>query len=222
MPPRFFISYVLCFSMIQPIPCTAQEPEKPSQSKYKLTVVEGASTMKRAKKGRVSAQAVVKVTDENDVPVAGIAITFLLPQLTGAGATFAGGGMASIVTTNAVGLASSGSFAAVGGSSFSLSVAAAVPGGVISAAIPVNTAALAIGAGAAGGAGAGTGGAAAGGAAGGAGAGLSAGVIGGIVAGVAGAVVAGVVAATKGGNSSPTQPTTPRGAIGIGSGPVFR
>ena len=217
MPPRFFISYVLCFSMIQPIPCTAQEPEKPTQSKYKLTVVEGASTMKRAKKGRVSAQAVVKVTDENDVPVAGIAITFLLPQLSGAGATFAGGGMASIVTTNAVGLASSGSFAAVGGSSFSLSVAAAVPGGVISAAIPVNTAALAIGAGAAGGAGAGTGGAA-----GGAGAGLSAGVIGGIVAGVAGAVVAGVVAATKGGNSSPTQPTTPRGAIGIGSGPVFR
>ncbi len=217
MPPRFFISYVLCFSMIQPIPCTAQEPEKPMQSKYKLTVVEGASTMKRAKKGRVSAQAVVKVTDENDVPVAGIAITFLLPQLSGAGATFAGGGMASIVTTNAVGLASSGSFAAVGGSSFSLSVAAAVPGGVISAAIPVNTAALAIGAGAAGGAGAGTGGAA-----GGAGAGLSAGVIGGIVAGVAGAVVAGVVAATKGGSSGPTQPTTPRGAIGIGSGPVFR
>lgn len=217
-PPRFIISYVLCFSMIQPIPCTAQEPEKPTQSKYKLTVVEGASTMKRAKKGRVSAQAVVKVTDENDVPVAGIAITFLLPQLSGAGATFAGGGMASIVTTNAVGLASSGSFAAVGGSSFSLSVAAAVPGGVISAAIPVNTAALAIGAGAAGGAS----GAAAGGAAGGAGAGLSAGVIGGIVAGVAGAVVAGVVAATKGGSSSPTQPTTPRGAIGIGSGPVFR
>ncbi len=216
-PPRFIISYVLCFSMIQPIPCTAQEPEKPTQSKYKLTVVEGASTMKRAKKGRVSAQAVVKVTDENDVPVAGIAITFLLPQLSGAGATFAGGGMASIVTTNAVGLASSGSFAAVGGSSFSLSVAAAVPGGVISAAIPVNTAALAIGAGAAGGTGA-----AAGGAAGGAGAGLSAGVIGGIVAGVAGAVVAGVVAATKGGSSSPTQPTTPRGAIGIGSGPVFR
>lgn len=218
MPPRYLISYVLCFSMIQPIPCTAQEPEKPTQSKYKLTVVEGASTMKRAKKGRVSAQAVVKVTDENDIPVSGIAITFLLPQLSGAGATFAGGGMASIVTTNAVGLASSGSFAAVGGSSFSLSVAAAVPGGVISAAIPVNTAALAIGAGAAGGAS----GAAAGGAAGGAGAGLSAGVIGGIVAGVAGAVVAGVVAATKGGSSSPTQPTTPRGAIGIGSGPVFR
>ncbi len=219
MPPtRFVISYVLCFSMIQPIPSVAQEPEKPTQSKYKLTVVESASTMKRAKKGRVSAQAVVKVTDENDIPVSGIAITFLLPQLSGAGATFAGGGMASIVTTNAVGLASSGSFAAVGGSTFSLSVAAAVPGGVISAAIPVNTAALAIGAGAAGGAS----GAAAGGAAGGAGAGLSAGVIGGIVAGVAGAVVAGVVAATKGGSSSPTQPTTPRGAIGIGSGPVFR
>ncbi len=218
MPPtRFVISYVLCFSMIQPIPCVAQEPEKSTQSKYKLTVVESASTMKRAKKGRISAQAVVKVTDENDVPVAGIAITFLLPQLSGAGATFAGGGMASIVTTNAVGLASSGSFAAVGGSSFSLSVAAAVPGGVISAAIPVNTAALAIGAGAAGGAS----GAAAGGAAGGAG-GLSAGVIGGIVAGVAGAVVAGVVAATKGGGSSPTTTTTPRGAIGIGAGPVFR
>src|SRR5713101_2026174 len=81
-----------------------------TNQRYKLTIVEGASTSKRVKKGRVSSQAVVKLTDENDIPVSGIAVAFTIPQLTGGGAAFASGGFTSIVTTNAAGIASSGAF----------------------------------------------------------------------------------------------------------------
>src|ERR1700733_4594729 len=65
----------------------------PTPPKYKLTVLEGASTSKRVKKGRVSSQAVVKITDQNDVPVPGIGVSFILPQLSSGGATFASGGL---------------------------------------------------------------------------------------------------------------------------------
>lgn len=197
-----------------------QEPPKPeTPQKYKLTVVENASRAKRVKKNRVSAEAVVKVTDENDIPIAGIAVTFTIPNLAG-GATFATGSFTSVVTTNAVGLASSGSFVTGTSTAFSMSAVASIPGGTISAAIPVNTAAAIAGAGAgAGGAGAG----AAGGAAGGTAAGVSTGLVVGIVAGVAavGAVVAKV--ATGGGSSSPTSnpPNRPSATIGVGSGPTF-
>ncbi len=202
------ISVLLCGSLLNPglmagqqtTPETAQANATPQ--KYKLTVLEGASSSKRVKKGRVSSQAVVKVTDQNDVPVAGIAVFFTLPQLSGGGAAFAGGGLTSLATTNAVGVASSGAFSAAAGSSFSISVAASVPGGVVlTGAVPVSTAAAAAGAGAAG---------AAGGAAGAAGA--SAGVSTAVIVGIAAAAVAGgigaAVALTRGGSGS-TTPAAP-------------
>ena len=118
-----------------------QVPTATEHQKYTLTVVQSASSAKRLKKNRVSAQAVIKVTDENDVPVAGIAVTFTIPQFVSGGASFASGGLTSIVTTNAAGLASSTSFVTGASSSFSMTAAASVPGGAISATIPVNTAA---------------------------------------------------------------------------------
>ena len=208
------ISVLLCCSLLNPGLTAAQQamPEAAQAAaapqKYKLTVLAGASVSKRVKKGRVSSQAVVKVTDENDVPVAGITVFFTLPQLSG-GAAFAGGGMTSLVTTNAVGVASSGVFSATAGSSISVSVAASVPGGVaLTGTVPVSMTATAAGAA----------GAAAGGGAGaaGAGGGASTGLIIGIAAG---AVAAGVGAAValkgKGGSSTTTTPPGP--ALTVGS-----
>jgi len=223
---RAVVSFILTGILVSPGFAQAQEAAKaePTQ-KFKLSVVEGASTAKRIKKKRVSAQTVVKVTDQNDAPVAGIAVTFAIPQIVGGGASFATGGLTSVVVTNAAGLASSGSFVAGASSAFSMSVAASVPGGVLTAAVPVNAAAaLAAGAGAgAGGAGAGAGGAAAGGAAGGAAgaaAGISAGVIAGVAAGVAAAAVVAAKVATGGKSNSTTSPPSSPTTIGLGGATV--
>lgn len=195
------------FSQPQHLP----KGDAPTQ-KYKLTILENAGKLKRVKKNRVSAESVIQITDENNVPVAGIAVTFTIPSLIGGGASFASGGLASIVTTNAAGIASSGSFVAGTASTFSMSVVASVPGGALSAGIPVNAgAALAAGGGGAAGAGTGAGGATGGHTA------LIIGI-------VAGAVAAGAVAAkvaTGGGGKNPSQPATPSATITIGSGPSF-
>jgi len=174
-----------------------------------LSIVDGATTGKRAKKGKVSSEAVIRVTDENDVPVAGIAVAFLLPQAMG-GASFAGGGLSAIVTTNAAGLASSGSFSATAGSSFGLSVSASVPAGTLTATIPVNTSAMAA---------ASSGSAGAAGSSG-AGGGISTGVLVAVIAAV-GAAVGGGLAATRSKDKPTAAPTGPRGTIGAGAGPVF-
>jgi hypothetical protein len=187
----------------QAIPDGAQASAAPRR--YKLTVLEGASTSKRVKKGRVSSQAVVKITDENDVPVPGIAVAFTLPQLSSGGAAFASGGLTSMATTNAAGVASSGALSAATGSSFSITVTASVPGGVLTGAVPVSAGAVA-GAAAAGGAGVSTG----------------------LIVGIAAAVVAGAVGAAlalKGGSSSsattPSTPTTPTATVGAASSITF-
>jgi len=208
---RSTLSFVLCFvlasraAMPQDVAGTAAAP------KYKLTIVEDASTSKRAKKGRVSSQAVVKVTDENNLPVPLIAIAFVIPQSAG-GAAFATGGLTSMVVTNAAGIATSGTFTAPAGASFSMSATASLPGGgVLTASVPVTASV-------------GAAGAAAGGAAG-AGAGLSTGVIVGIVVAVAVAAAVGIaVGLNKGGSSSPaaTPPSTvPTGTIGSPGTPTI-
>lgn len=204
------ISVLLCCALANPMLMPGQQatPGAPlanaAPQKYKLTILEGASSSKRVKKGRVSSEAVVKITDENDVPVAGIAVAFTLPQLSAGGAAFATGGLTSVATTTATGIASSGAFSAAAGSTFGVSVAASVPGGVVlTGTVSVSTAAAA----AAGAAGAG----AAGGA--GVGAGVSTGLIVGIVAGV-GAVAA--VAAKVLTKSSAT-PTIPPAVPGVGT-----
>lgn len=139
---RSVVASILCLALSSPGIVMAQEPAP----KYKLTIVEDASTSKRVKKGRVSSQAVVKVTDQNNLPVPAIAITFLIPQGTG-GAAFASGGLTSIGTTNAAGIASSGTFSTTAGSSFNMSASAAVPGGNITLPIPISTTAVAAAAG---------------------------------------------------------------------------
>ncbi len=174
----------LCLANLQMLP--AQEPGPP---KYKLTIVENAATAKRVKKGRVSSQAVVMVTDQNDVPVPGVAVIFTLPQING-GASFAKGGQTATATTNASGQASSGAFTAPAGSSFSVAAAATVSGTAVSIAIPITATATAVAA-------------AAGGIS-------TLAIIGLAAAGVAGAVVAAVK--LSGGKSAP------QGTIGTPTG----
>jgi len=210
-----FLSMVL---LATPAVCQDQNVSGPDVTpRYKLVVLEGAGQVKRVKKGRISAEAVVKVTDANDVPVPGVAVAFSIPSFAGGGATFATGSLTSIAATNAAGIASSGSFMAGTGGAFSMGVTASVPGGALTAAIPVNAATVAAAGGAAGGTAAG-----AGGGAGGAGAGVSAGVIAGVAAGaVAVAAVAAKVLTGGKKTPDPAKPPVPSATIGLGTGITF-
>ena len=144
---RSCIAVFLCLCIITLAEKMSAQESAPA---YKLIIVENAATIKRVKGGRVSSQAVVRVTDRNDRPVAGVAVTFALPQFPG-GASFANGALTSLTTTNAVGQASSGAFTAPAGSSFSVSVTASVAGAALTAAVPVAaTSAAVAGAGGAG------------------------------------------------------------------------
>jgi hypothetical protein len=193
-----------------------QEPQPPAGTaqRYKLTIVEDASKFRRAARGRASSEAVVKVTDENDRPVAGIVVMFSMPQLTGA--SFSGGALTLTSTTTSTGLASAGvSVSTAATTNFSIAVTASVPGSTLTASIPVNAAAAAA---------AGTGSAsttAAGG--GGGGGGLSSGALAAIVAAVGGGAAAGIYAATRPKDRPPTNsntgtPPPPGIRIGIGGG----
>jgi hypothetical protein len=186
---------------------TGQQGALAAPQKYKLTILESAPSSRRVKKGRVSSQAVIKVTDENDVPVAGIAVSFMLPQISG-GASFASGGLTSVVTTNAAGIASSGTFSAAAGSTFSVSVSASVPGGaVVTGAVPISTSAAAAGAGAGAGAAGATTAAA--------GAGHLALIIGVAAAAVAGGVGAAVALSARTTNNTSTATPTVGSAVSI-------
>jgi len=136
---------ILCGVMLSPGLASAQDPAQPAMAgqKYKLTILPGASTLERHKKGRSSSQAVAMVTDSNNVPVPGITVTFLLPQAGTNGATFTAGGSVSVATTNSAGVASSGTISSAAGSSLSVSVSAATPGGVLTATASVTAAAAA-------------------------------------------------------------------------------
>lgn len=174
-----------------------------SQGNYKLTILDSAATSRRADQGRVSSQAVVEVTDENDDPVSGIIVTFTIPQVTGGGAEFANGGFMMTVPTNNAGIASSGPFTAQPGTTFDMAVTASTPGAAISTTIPVALSAAAVSAG------------------------LSTAAIVGIIVGIGAAAAAGVYFGTRNSGSTgstnpgtPT-PTTPTGTIGSAGVPVF-
>lgn len=200
-PALSLILSVLLTGVLSP----AQVPQAPAATtpptagpRYKLTIVADAATSKRVKKGRVSSQAVVKVTDENDRPMPAIAVLFTIPQITGGGASFDATGATSMATTDANGVATSGTYTS-SAARFDITATASTPSGPVSVAIPVAITAAA------------------------AGAGISAGVLVLILAAVGGAAAAGIVLGTKGGGSSSsssgggvTAATGPTGSI---SGP---
>jgi len=194
-PPGSVLTVLLCWSLLGLGIAPAQQAAQPAgtSQKYKLTIIKGAPTSRRSKKGRVSSEAVVQVTDSNNVPVPGITVTFLLPQVGSSGAAFGNGALSAIVTTNATGVASSGSISAAAGSTFSVGVSAAGPSGVATATVSISAAAV--------------------------GAAVSTGVI----VAIAAVVVGGAVVAAKvvAGSKGSTPPPTPSGAIGAAGAPTF-
>jgi hypothetical protein len=179
---------VLCGILLSPGVVPAQEMTQPAggAQKYKLTILAGASTLERHKKGRSSSEAVAMVTDSNNVPVPSITVTFLLPQSGTSGATFTSGGFTSVVTTNANGIATSGSISSAAGSTLSVGVSAATPSGILTSTASVSAAVA-----------------------------TTAAVSTGVLVAIGAVVVAGAVVAAKVlTKSNPASPATPTGAIG--------
>ncbi|MGA3077616.1 MAG: hypothetical protein ABSG56_28530 [Bryobacteraceae bacterium] len=190
---RETLSVLLCSLLSLSQTVRAQEAGPPTQ--LNIVIVEGDGAVNNLRQ-RVVREPIVRVEDQNHKPVAGAAVSFLLPG-DGAGGTFVNGGKLLTVTTDANGQAVARGIVAnrVAGP-YQIHVAASV--GKVTATQTIaqsNVAAAAT---------------------------LSTVAIAGIVAAVAtvGIVVAKVV---TGGKSSPPPPPpqAPTGTIGLGSGPVF-
>jgi hypothetical protein len=223
---RFWIAIIATLAQIAPAPAVTpgllaeaqqQQPVAAgARPTYRIEILSAAAKPTRRRQGMVSSESVIRVTDSNDRPVAGVVVTFSVTQLSGGSASFVNGTTSAFVTTNASGIASTGPVTASTASTFNISVSASVSGQTLTATIPVNMATVAAGAGGA------TAGAAAGAGAGaGAGGGISAAVIGVIAAAGAAAAVVAVKAAgggdggTAGGISNGgSTPGNPRIRIG--------
>jgi hypothetical protein len=94
------ISIILCFSLIR-VSTYAQEP--PSGPELKITIIDGDEAINNIRQ-RTAREPIVQVEDENNRPVAGAAVVFLLPN-DGAGGTFTGGAKSLSVMTDANGRA---------------------------------------------------------------------------------------------------------------------
>ena len=164
--------------------------ESPPPPKYKIEILSAAGNPKKRKKNTISSESVIRVTDQNDVPVAGVTVMFAISQLSGGSASFANGASSTIVTTNAAGVAATGEVEASATSTFNINATASVSGQSVTTTIPISMATVA---------------AAAGG-----GAAISGVMIGVIIAVAAGAAVGAAVALGGGSSSStPSTPTTP-------------
>jgi hypothetical protein len=183
----------------------APQPQAPAADtpKFKIEILTAAGKAQKRRQGMISSESVVRVTDENDVPVAGATVTFLLTQVSGGSASFINGTGTNVLTTNAQGIASTGPVTASPQSTFNIVASAGSAGQAASVTIPVSMAAVAAGVGA--------------------GAGISALALTLIVVGAAAA--AGVAVAAGGGGNGGSSPTPPPSAlpsvrIGVGSGGV--
>lgn len=195
----FVIAHVIFTPITWPASPLGQVAEGPA---LRLQIVEGEGAVNNVK-SRVGREPVVRVVDRNNKPVAGAAVTFLLPQ-TGASGSFVGGTSMLNVITNAQGLAAATGLQANGAAgAFHINVVASFQGHTATAAIAQSNAALASGVGGAGSAGGGAG----------AGSGVSMGVVAAVGAAIAGAVVAGIAMGgdddKRGGGGVVTTPVLP-------------
>ena len=157
-------------------------------SSLKIVVLEGEGAVNIIQQ-KTAVRPLVEVRDRNNLPVAGVPVTFSIGG--GQGAAFAGGVQTLTVTTNAAGQAAASGLNALSSGAFQIQVQAAYQGQIATAAISQTnfaTAAAAAQAGAT--AGGGTTSGTAGGAAGGGGGGISGTTIGIIGAAVGGGALA--------------------------------
>lgn len=101
MGNRVVSAALFCAMLAQNIPLRAQQA--PSSGKINIVIVEGEGAINNVRQ-RVAREPIVQVEDENRKPIAGAAVTFLLPNQ-GAGATFANGARSLTITTDAQGRA---------------------------------------------------------------------------------------------------------------------
>lgn len=98
------ISVVMFYAMlVQSVPVHGQDAPAAGAGRIRIVIVEGEGAINNVRQ-RVAREPIVQVEDENRRPVAGAAVTFLLPNQ-GAGATFANGGQSLTITTDAQGRA---------------------------------------------------------------------------------------------------------------------
>ena len=181
---------------------TAQEG---NQQKLKIVIVEGDGAINNVRQ-RVAREVIVQVNDENDRPIAGVAVSFLLPS-SGPGGVFANGTNVLNVATNAAGRAVAGFTPNPVSGAFQVNATASFQGQIATTAISQTNALAAAGAVA--------GGATTGSVVGATSGGISAATVAVVAAAVVGAVAVGVVVAKKEENNPPTQPPTIRiGASG--------
>lgn len=98
MLKRWLAVWLFCTILIQHLPLNAQ-----GIGKINIVIVEGEGAINNVRQ-RVAREPIVQVEDENRKPVAGAAVTFLLPNQ-GAGASFANGAQSLTITTDAQGRA---------------------------------------------------------------------------------------------------------------------
>ena len=172
--------------------------QAPAAGGLRIVVLAGEDAVNIVQQ-KTAVRPLVEVRDRNNLPVAGVTVTFTI----GAGqpAAFAGGVRALTVTTNAAGQAEAGGFNALGAGGVQIHVQAAYQGLIATTAISQTNFATAAAASRAGaGAGAGGGGSGAtGGAVAGGGGGLSATTIGIVGAAIGGGALAAAQAAGSGG-----------------------
>lgn len=94
---RQILAVVLAAAICQPLSLVhAQAPPVPGR--INIVIVEGEGAINNVRQ-RVAREPIVQVEDENRKPIAGAAVTFLLPNQ-GAGATFANGARSLTVVTD--------------------------------------------------------------------------------------------------------------------------
>jgi hypothetical protein len=178
--------------------------QAPEASRLKILILEGEGAINNIRQ-RTARDPIVEVQDENNKPVAGAVVTFLLPDR-GASGTFANGAKSLTVATDAQGRAMATGLQPnnVQGE-FQIRVSASHQGQMASATITQSNV---VSAAAAAGAGAGAG----------AGAAAGAGKLIAILAIVGGAVAGGVVAATQAGNNNGSNGGTPPRVANVSAG----
>ncbi|HYP06350.1 MAG TPA: carboxypeptidase-like regulatory domain-containing protein [Bryobacteraceae bacterium] len=104
MPNRIVSAVMFCAMFAQSVPLRGQDAAAPTGAgRIQIVIVEGEGAINNVRQ-RVAREPIVQVEDENRRPIAGAAVTFLLPNQ-GASASFANGAQSLTITTDAQGRA---------------------------------------------------------------------------------------------------------------------
>jgi hypothetical protein len=183
--------------------------QQENQRKLNIVIIQGEGAINNVKQ-RLAREVIVQVTDENNRPVGGGVVAFILP-VSGPGGVFSNGTTVINVTTNAAGRAAAQFTPNTLSGTFQVNVAASFQGQVSTAVIPQTNALTATSSTAASGVTASVG----------TGTGISGTTIAIIAAAVAGAVAAGVVAGGKGNDGPSPAPRAPTVSIGVAGTPTL-